>query len=212
MTDTFIQPRFPLVLASASPRRKSLLQQAGLPFEAVPADIIENTDGSEPAVIACRLARQKAEAVGRRSAGRWILGADTLVVADHTILGKPAGRDDARDMLKRLSGVDHMVITGFSILAPHGGEVYAGQAATIVHFKTLNPNEVEGYLDTGEPFGKAGGYAIQGVGAFLVKCIMGSYTNVVGLPICALINALVSVGAVECYPPRWWKPVASSDD
>ncbi|MFO7784706.1 MAG: Maf family protein [Thermodesulfobacteriota bacterium] len=209
MNNTFIRPDFPLVLASASPRRRRLLEQAGLPFKAVPAEITENTSGSEPAGIACRLARQKAEAVSRVFPGRWIVGADTVVVLEESILGKPADREEARDMLERLSGRDHKVITGFSILAPPGDEVHTERAGTTVRFKPLESTELEGYLDTGEPFGKAGSYAIQGIGAFLVESIRGSYTNVVGLPLCALISALVSVRALERYPLRW-NPHASS--
>lgn len=211
MTGNFIRPDFPLVLASASPRRKLLLEQAGLPFKAAAAEIAENTDGGEPSGIACRLARQKSEEVHRALPGLWILGADTVVVLEKTILGKPANREDARDMLKRLSGRDHQVITGFSILAPSGEEVHTEPASTIVRFKKLDSVEVEGYLDTGEPFGKAGSYAIQGIGAFLVEYIRGSYTNVVGLPLCALIRALVSVGALERYPLRR-NPLTSSGE
>ncbi len=200
MTYPFIRPGFPLVLASASPRRKRLLEQARLPYKALPAEIAENAGESDPAEAACRLARQKAEAVCRIFPGHWTLGADTVVVLEKAILGKPADRKDARDMLERLSGRDHQVITGFSILTPQGDEVHTEPASTTVRFKPLDSTEVEGYLDTGEPFGKAGSYAIQGIGAFLVKHIQGSYTNVVGLPLGVLISALVSVRALERYP------------
>ncbi len=211
MTHIFIRPDFPLVLASASPRRKRLLEQARLPFKAVPAEIPENANGDEPSEVACRLSRQKAEAVGQVFPGRWILGADTVVALEEAILGKPADREEAQEMLNRLSGREHKVITGFSILAPPGDRIHTESASTVVRFKSLEPAEMEGYLDTGEPYGKAGSYAIQGIGAFLVEHIRGSYTNVVGLPLCPLIRALVSEGALECYPPKW-NPRSSSGE
>lgn len=200
MINAFIRPGFPLILASASPRRKRLLEQAALPFKAVPAGITEDINGGEPSAIACRLARQKAEKVGRSHPGKWIVGADTMVILDETILGKPGSREEARHMLNSLSGRDHQVVTGFSLLDPSGKEVHKEAPDTTVRFKSLGSSEVEGYLDTGEPFGKAGSYAIQGVGVFMVESIYGPYTNVVGLPLCALIKALVSVGALERYP------------
>jgi septum formation protein len=127
------------------------------------------------------------------------LGADTVVVLDSTILGKPVDRADACAMLARLSGQEHRVITGFSISGPRG-EHHTQAVTTRVKFRELTSREVEGYMDTGEPFGKAGSYAIQGIGVFLVESITGSYTNVVGLPLCEVIRALVRLGALETYP------------
>jgi len=200
MTFPLISRASPLILASASPRRRRLLEQAGLPFEAVPADVPEDMVRGDPRLLTCRLAERKAEAVCAPPAGRWVLGADTVVVLEDAILGKPADPEDARRMLEALSGRDHRVVTGFAVLDPSGATVHREAAETVVRFKRLAPSEVQGYVDTGEPFGKAGGYAIQGIGAFLVEGIEGSYTNVVGLPLCAVIKALVSVGGLKRFP------------
>jgi septum formation protein len=209
MNRHFIQPDRPLTLASASPRRKRLLEQAGIPYEAVPSEIAEHADGDDPVEVACGLALQKAGAVRQASAGKWIVGADTVVVLEGAVLGKPADRAEAREMLEKLSGREHRVTTGFSILDPRGEEALTEAVVTGVLFKELDPKEIDGYLDTGEPFGKAGGYAIQGVGAFMVERIDGSYTNVVGLPLCALIRALAFVGALERYPAGWQRRTSS---
>ncbi|MCF8061286.1 MAG: Maf family protein, partial [Deltaproteobacteria bacterium] len=165
-----------------------------------PADIPEEHGGNDPATTACTLAGEKARAIRSRFSGQWILGADTVVVLEGAVLGKPRNRDDARAMLERLGGRDHRVVTGFSILSPSGEEVHGESVATIVRFRPLDRLEIEGYLATGEPFGKAGSYAIQGIGAFMVASISGSYTNVVGLPLCAVIRALLDAGALERFP------------
>lgn len=190
----------PLILASASPRRKLLLAQVGLPFLAVPADIPEAMDGGDPEAEVRNLSRLKARAVLSGRAGSWILGADTVVVLGTTILGKPLDRANALSMLERLSGREHRVVTGFCLLDPAGAEAHTEAVSTFVRFKHLDRVEMEGYVDSGEPFGKAGGYAIQGIGAFLVESIQGSYTNVVGLPLCAVIKALVAAGALKRFP------------
>ncbi|MGD8386158.1 MAG: Maf family protein [Desulfobacteraceae bacterium] len=190
----------PLILASASPRRKRLLEQAGLPFLTLPAHIPESMDGDDPDTEACNLSRKKARAVLSDRSGSWILGADTVVVLGTTILGKPVDHGDALSMLERLSGREHRVVTGFCILSPAGAEVHTEAVSTSVRFKRLDREEMEGYVNSGEPFGKAGSYAIQGIGAFLVESIEGSYTNVVGLPLCAVIKALLAVGALERFP------------
>ncbi len=200
MTPPFIHRASPLVLASASPRRKRLLEQARIPFLAEPADIPEEHEGARPAATARRLAGEKAREVCKRLSGRWILGADTVVVLEDAVLGKPRDRADAIAMLERLGGRDHRVVTGFSILSPSGGEVHCESVSTVVRFRPLQEREIEGYVATGEPFGKAGSYAIQGIGAFMVATISGSYTNVVGLPLCAVILALLETGALERFP------------
>lgn len=200
MTPAFIHRASPLVLASASPRRKRLLEQARIPFLAEPADISEEHEGAGPAATARRLAGEKAREVCKRLAGRWILGADTVVVLEDAVLGKPRDQADAIAMLERLGGRDHRVVTGFSILSPSGREVHCESVSTVVQFRPLQEREIEGYVATGEPFGKAGSYAIQGIGAFLVASISGSYTNVVGLPLCAVIRALLETGALERFP------------
>ncbi|MBN1102940.1 MAG: septum formation protein Maf [Deltaproteobacteria bacterium] len=192
----------PLILASASPRRKRLLEQVGLPIRVLPSDIDENqTDFSDPEATVRLLAHQKALAVSDSAEEHWILGADTTVVLGRTKLGKPADKIEARSMLTRLSGKEHRVITGFCILFPDSSQRPHRQAVTTrVKVKDLRPAEIEAYIETGEPFGKAGSYAIQGIGAFLVESISGSYTNVVGLPVCAVIKALLALGALRCFP------------
>ena len=135
-----------------------------------------------------------------REKDSWILGADTIVVIGERVLGKPENHGDAREMLSLLSGREHRVITGFGVLDPSGKPVHAESVSTQVRFKPLSEEEVSGYIKTGEPFGKAGAYAIQGVGSFMVESICGSYTNVVGLPVCELIKALLKYGALRCFP------------
>ena len=130
----------------------------------------------------------------------WVLGADTIVVVDERILGKPEDKADARNMLGRLSGSVHQVITGFCLSNPAGEIVHSETVTTDVYFKKLSDSEITDYIATGEPEGKAGAYAIQGIGAFMVASISGSYTNVVGLPLCAVIKALIRVGALDGYP------------
>lgn len=197
-----IEEDSPLVLASASPRRRRLLEQVQLPFIAVESSIEEAMNGDDPATEALRLAAEKAQAVKRNHPDQWILGADTIVVHGTRILGKPMDRDDALSMLELLGGKEHSVITGFTLLEP-GGKKHAEAVTTLVKFKDLTRREIEGYVDTREPFGKAGSYAIQGIGVFLVESITGSYTNVVGLPLCEVLGALVRMGALKSYPlPR----------
>ena len=122
------------------------------------------------------------------------------VVLGKKILGKPRNRDDAHSMLELLSGKEHDVITGFCIIDPSGELVHSGHITTTVKIKRLSDEEITAYIDTGEPFGKAGGYAIQGIGSFMVEGIKGSYSNVVGLPVCALIKALQASGALKKFP------------
>lgn len=190
----------PLILASNSPRRKRLLQQIGLPFRSLPSDVDENQAPGEPPVKAVLLAEKKAKAVYSQSKESWILGADTMVVVGRRILGKPRDHEDIHSMLSRLSGQEHEVITGFCLLNPSGGMAHSEAITTLVKMKRLGEEEINAYVATGEPFGKAGGYAIQGVGAFMVESISGSYTNVVGLPVCALIKSLLALGALKDFP------------
>jgi septum formation protein len=137
-----------------------------------------------------RLALQKAAEVAGKHGHRWVLAADTIVVIGGSILGKPKDSPEARDMLERLSGREHRVITGYCILQASSGMKREGMAVTRVRFKKLSQEEIQWYLETGEPFDKAGAYAIQGKAAFMVKEILGSYTNVVGLPLCEVVEAL----------------------
>lgn len=190
----------PLILASNSPRRRRLLGQIGLPFRPVPSGLEEQGIGGEPAAQALLLAEKKAMAVYGRCPNRWILGADTIVLIGERILGKPRDLDDAHAMLRLLSGKAHQVITAYSLLYPSGQLARSEAVSTRVTLKALSDEEIKAYAATGEPFGKAGSYAIQGIGAFMVESISGSYTNVVGLPVCALIKSLLAAGALKRFP------------
>jgi septum formation protein len=200
MSFPLIDKNNPLILASASPRRKQLLEQVELPFISIPSHIEENEEGNKPERHTLVLSEKKAKAVFPESKNQWILGADTIVVIANEILGKPGNQAEALSMLQRLSGKSHEVITGFCVLKPSGLVAHSEAVSTLVEFKDLQRDEIESYIATGEPFGKAGSYAIQGIGTFMVKGIQGSYTNVVGLPVSALISALEKIGALESFP------------
>jgi septum formation protein len=190
----------PLLLASASPRRRKLLEQVGLPFLSVPSNIAEQWKHGDPCSSTLFLAEKKARSIPEHPGRHWVLGADTIVALGETAIGKPQNQQEALTMLLHLSGKEHKVITGFCLIDPWGRLAHAEAVETLVRFKTLTEEEIKAYVATGEPFGKAGGYAIQGIGAFMVEGITGSYTNVVGLPICALIKALLAVGALKTFP------------
>ena len=192
-----ISRQYPLILASSSPRRKSLLEQISIPFRSITSDVTEDCRIDDPEPASIFLAEKKAVKGSAVSGESWVLGADTMVAVDGRILGKPKNEEDARQMLSLLSGKEHRVITGFCIINPAFEVVHSEAISTLVRIKKLNRDEIENYIDTGEPFGKAGSYAIQGIGSFMVETISGSYTNVVGLPVCALIKALISVGALK---------------
>jgi septum formation protein len=190
-------PNRPLILASQSPRRRYLLEQAGLRFEVVPSGIDEAGFAlTSPDRYVRRLAEAKALDVAAAHPDAWVIGADTIVLIDATVLGKPGGREEARAMLQRLSGRTHQVYTGYSICCRRKERTLTDVAVTDVTFKTLSDDEIEWYIHTDEPFDKAGAYAIQGLGTFLVRRINGSYTNVVGLPVCEVIEVLIEAGAV----------------
>jgi septum formation protein len=193
-----------LILASKSPRRYELLKQMGFDFEVIPSRVAENfvkTESPEEHVI--RLAEAKAGDVARENPDRWVIAADTVVYIGRSILGKPRDREEAAEMLRRLSGQEHRVLTGFSVC--HLGKKKGNQKAveTAVKVKGLTPDEIEWYVQTGELFDKAGGYAIQGIGSFMIKSIRGSYTNVVGLPLCELIQMLSRLGTIRIAAGRW---------
>ncbi len=186
-----------LILASRSPRRYELLKQVGLDFDAIPSRIEESFVKEEsPKKHVLRLAEAKALDVGSQYPDRWVLAADTIVYIDHSILGKPRNREEAMKMLRRLSGKEHRVLTGFSVRHLEKGKEDREVVETAVRVKRLTPGEMEWYIQTGEPFDKAGGYAIQGIGCFMIESIRGSYTNVVGLPLCELIEMLNRLGAL----------------
>ncbi|MBW1840627.1 MAG: septum formation inhibitor Maf [Deltaproteobacteria bacterium] len=186
-----------LILASKSPRRRYLLKQAGLTFSVVPSGIDETTlPVSSPEVYVREAAAAKAADVSEKYPDKWVIGADTIVLIDGTILGKPGSKSEARMMLKRLSGQTHQVLTGYAIYCKRKQRNFSETITTEVLFKNLTDAEIEWYIHTTEPFDKAGAYAIQGLGTFLVKRINGSYTNVVGLPVCEVIEYLVKEGIV----------------
>jgi len=178
-------------LASASPRRKELLEQIGLRFEVEPSDYEEDiVPGSEPHEMARKLSLGKARAAARKHRNALIIAADTFVVFGDRVLGKPHSNAEAREMLRALNGQAHSVITGFTILDTETGKVLSRSVETRVHMRKLTLREIEDYVRTKEPLDKAGGYAIQGLGAVLVDRIEGDYFNVVGLPLSALAESL----------------------
>jgi septum formation protein len=195
-----ISKDYPLILASSSPRRKRLLKQIGIPFNAMSSNVEENLIDPRSLISPGNLAVKKAEAIHLELHNNWILGADTVVVLGETFLGKPKDQEDAQSMLLQLSGKEHKVMTGFCLLDPNRETAHMEEITTLVRVKELTEQEIRGYIMTGEPFGKAGGYGIQGVGAFMVESISGSYSNVVGLPLCALVKALCCTGALKTFP------------
>ena len=187
-----------IVLASASPRRSELLESAGIRFRVAPADICEDPFPDEaPVDHVLRLAEGKARAAAGFTEGRFFLGADTIVLCEGEIMGKPKDHDDAWRMLRKLSGVPHEVVTGFAIFDRDRSGAICEAVRTKVFFKPLRDEEIESYIATGCPFDKAGGYAIQGGAAHMVQKIEGSYTNVVGLPLCEVVAALRTMGALS---------------
>lgn len=187
-----------LILASASPRRKELLRLAGLTFKTIPADVDENhLAGESPRQHVKRLSRDKAMAVAGKHPKAWVLGADTIVVVDRDILGKPANQTQAKNMLAKLSGREHQVLTGFTVAHGASGVVRTQVVESRVRFKVIEPDEMTWYVNSDEPYDKAGGYAVQGKGAYLIQSIRGSYTNVIGLPLCETLETLKELGVIE---------------
>ena len=190
-----------LVLASASPRRRELLGQLGLSFEVSAADIDETPQQGERAqAYVLRLAREKARAVATRHPGAWVLAADTTVALGDELLGKPRDAAEAREMLGRLSGRTHEVHTGVALAGPSGE--HSTVVRTRVTFRALSPGEIAWYAGTGEPLDKAGSYAVQGKGGFLVAAVDGSPTNVIGLPLGETLELLARAG----LPLPWSVP------
>jgi septum formation protein len=177
----------PLLLASRSPRRAAILEQLDIPFVAVPADVDEREVG-DPEDAARANARAKARAVAERHPGERVLGADTVVALEGRILGKPVDEGQAAEWLRALSGRTHRVLCGLCLIGPHGER--EGLDVTEVAFRDLSQREIGDYVAGGEWRGKAGGYAIQGRGAGLVRSVSGDYYTVVGLPVAALLDLL----------------------
>jgi len=187
-----------LILASKSPRRYDLLKQMGLDFEVIPSTVEEDFVSAEsPREHVIRLAEAKALDVGNRFPENWVIGADTIVYVDGIILGKPKSREEALEMLRLISGKEHRVLTGVSVRHLKKGKGECETVETAVRVKILSQAEMDWYVRTGEPFDKAGGYGIQGIGSFMIESINGSYTNVVGLPLCELMQMLMRLGALR---------------
>lgn len=197
-----ISEKMPLFLGSASPRRRELLATLMLPIRWASVDVDESTTDGEPAQVYLeRVTAAKLQAALRvpeaQHAGA-VLVADTAVLVDGLVLGKPRDAADARSMIRALSGREHQVCTRFSIAG--SGAIYAETVTTAVVFRALEEEEIEAYVATGEGSDKAGAYAIQGIGAFAVARISGSWSNVVGLPICEVVLALRKMGLLGRFP------------
>lgn len=211
-----------VILASSSPRRKELLEQLGFSAKVIPSNVEEKRrDGEEPEMYVKRLAREKVLAVVQRvqatqtpandlsralrqtqreEPARWVVGADTVVVLEGHIFEKPTDTHDAFEMLLRLEGREHEVITGFCVYDLKKNKEGLQAVRTGVTFKTMSKTEIERYIAVGEGADKAGAYAVQGVGAYLVERIDGSYSNVVGLPLCQVVEMMQEMGAHDLLP------------
>jgi septum formation protein len=197
-----VPPAPDLILASASPRRRELLERLGLVLEIAPAAVDETAHpGEKPVDYARRVAAAKCDAVADGlAAGRElaVLGADTTVVIEDAILGKPADDADARAMLARLAGRRHEVVTAYTLRA--GGRRLERAVTTLVAMRALQPAEIDAYVASGEGRDKAGAYAVQGIAAAFVTELRGSLTNVIGLPLCEVLADLLALGALPRYP------------
>lgn len=182
-----------LILASGSPRRRELLQGLGLAFEVRPADVDESLfAGEDPHDYVLRLAREKA--VWQVAGDEVVLAADTMVLLDGELLGKPADGDDARRMLRRLAGQEHTVLTAIALADGGADRMESTVETSRVRIAPLSRDEIDWYVGTGEPLDKAGSYAIQDLGALLVESVSGNYTNVVGLPLPAVYRLFADLG------------------
>ncbi len=191
-----------IVLASASPRRREMLERMGVAFLTIPAAVAEDLrEGETPKDFVSRVSSDKAFAVAQRNpaAGRWFIGSDTVVVCEGAIMGKPADKTHAARMLRRLSGTTHEVISAYAIYDRLHSSWTRRVVRTEVRVRALTAEEIEGYIASGEPADKAGAYAIQGLGAFMVTGISGSYTNVVGLPLSEILADLEALGAHRMF-------------
>ena len=187
-----------LILASSSPRRKELLENLRLTFEISSSDADESfSEDMSPAEVVMELASRKSGAISAKFPDSFIIGSDTVVVHDGTILGKPASGQEAFEILRKLSGNTHSVYTGVSIISPEKEAIFYEK--TDVTFWELSDEDIDTYIKSGEPFDKAGGYGIQGFGSMLVKQINGDYYTVVGLPVSRLIRELREIGFILPY-------------
>ena len=187
-----------LILASASPRRSELLKLMGLDFEILPSGIDETArEGETPGEHVRRLSAAKALALSHRYPEAWVIGADTIVVIDNEFLGKPSTPGEAQAILTKLSGREHRVYTGVAVTRRRDDVFFSDVVASDVLFKDIPAEEINWYIGNAEPYDKAGGYALQGRGAFFIKEIHGSYTNVIGLPLCETVDMLKRAGAIK---------------
>ena len=196
----------PIVLASQSPRRRALLEDLGIPFIQMPSNVDESRlDGELPRDFARRAAFEKGEDIRGRlekeGKSPWIVSADTIVVLGDEVFFKPKNKAEARVMTARLSGRTHTVITGWAVIRS-GIAPRVSHTETAVTFHRLTEAQIDGYVETGEGLDKAGAYAVQGIGTFLVEKIDGNYFNVVGLPVSHVVRALLEAGALPRYPLR----------
>lgn len=184
-----------IILASASPRRKEILKITGLKFSVCVSDYEEDLSLKlNPRELARFLSRKKAETIAHKYKDTIIIAADTFIVFKNKLLGKPHVDREAEKMLKMLNGKAHSVITGFTIIDTDSGKKLSRSVETKVYFKKLSPEEIRAYVRSKEPLDKAGAYAIQGLGAVFIEKIEGDYFNVVGLPLCALVECLREFG------------------
>lgn len=184
-----------IILASASPRRKELLEQIGLSFRVEPSNYQENIRFDlEPHDLARALSLEKARLVARNHRNALVIAADTFIVFEGKILGKPRTETQAKEMLETMSGKPHSVITGFTIIDADSNKTVSRSVETRVHLRKLGSNEIDAYVRSKEPLDKAGAYAIQGLGSVIVEKIEGDYFNVIGLPLSALAESLKEFG------------------
>ncbi len=187
-----------IILASESTRRVDILRSLGISFSIIPPDIDERRRRDEtPREFVLRVSYEKAQKVGEHFPEKWVIGADTIVVYKGKVLGKPKDDADAFNMLKSLRGKWHKVMTGYCVLNASKDIMYRDAVETRVFVRDLSDDEIIRYIKTSEPQGKAGSYAVQGKGGYMVKEIKGSYSNVVGLPICEVAEVLMSLGVLS---------------
>ncbi len=184
-----------IILASASPRRKELLEKIGLKFEIDSSDVTEDLQSDiPPRELVKKLSMEKAHAVVKKYDDAIIIAADTIGVFEGKIIGKPHTTTEAKKMLNMLNGKSHLVITGYTIIDTKTNKTVSKSVATKVYFRKMTGDEIDAYIKTGEPLDKAGAYAIQGLGALIVEKIEGDYYNVIGLPLSALVVSLKDFG------------------
>ena len=187
-----------IILASESTRRVDILRTLGISFSIIPPNINERRKKDEPPrEFVLRMSYEKAHKVGNLFPDNWVIGADTVVVLKNKILGKPKSEKDAFSMLKMLRGKWHRVLTGYCVLNISKNIIFRDAVETKVFVRDLTDEEIKRYIKTSEPLDKAGSYAVQGKGGYMVKQIRGSYTNVVGLPICEVAEALISLDVLS---------------